>query len=90
MATKAELLERVTASGHRWLPAYCGCGTAIPVLLMADGRLRWPLLHCPVCHESGHVACLACDACLGRGRSDRRYCNSTCRMRALRRRGRQG
>jgi len=50
-----------------------------------EGPKRWGLgeLHCTTCHGDHHLACAVCGACLPRRhRYDRRYCSTSCRVKA--------
>ena len=50
-------------------------------------RLCLGRLHCTTCHVNWHIACFVCSTCLpDRHRYDRRYCSSTCRVTAHKRR----
>jgi hypothetical protein len=40
--------------------------------------------HCWVCHHNDHNTCEGCGRCIGKSRSDRRYCSDACRQRAYR------
>lgn len=58
----------------------------------ADGRYRrcalcgasaWVGRHCLTCHTDAHLSCFGCGACLPlRASRGRRYCSTTCRVRA--------